>query len=346
VNAESQVREFALSLFDTVRFTSVEAPTHSAFVDSWLEAGLNGELRYLEGDRAELRAGRQDDPRLLAGARTTIVVALSYASPQEKDGPIARYARRPDYHPVFWEKLNALGTWLETAFPGTKSRGFCDSGPLRERELAARAGIGWQGKHTNLISLELGNWFFLGALLTTLPLAPDPPFSGNHCGTCTRCLAACPTGALVGPQVLDARRCISYLTIELKGPIPLELRPQMGGRVFGCDDCLAVCPHNAHARAGREALLAARDFPDLPGLLELTATDAGFKAAFAGTPMLRTKRVGLRRNICVALGNVGGVEAIPLLEEVLETDPSELVREHAVWALKQINSKPADSGAS
>ncbi len=338
MNIEDRVREFARTLFDDVRFTSVEPPAHNDFVDAWLKAGLNGELVYLEGSRAELRAGRQDDPRLLGGAQTTIVVALSYADPEEKDGPLARYARRPDYHPVFWEKLNTLGAWLESEFPGTKSRGFCDSGPLRERELAARAGLGWQGKHTNLISLELGNWFFLGALLTSLKLAPDPPFSGNHCGTCTRCLAACPTGALVAPQVLDARRCISYLTIELKGPIPLELRPLMGGRVFGCDDCLAVCPHNEHARAGREMKLAARDFPDLVGLLKLTETDESFKAAFAGTPMLRTKRIGLRRNICVALGNTGGPDAIPLLETVLESDPSALVREHAAWALERLRA--------
>lgn len=332
------VREYALSLFDDVRFTSVEPPAHGEFVQSWLDAGLNGELGWLAGDRAELRAGRQDDPRLLDGARTTIVVALSYADPAAHDGPIARYARRPDYHPVFWEKLNLLSAFLAENFPGTRSRGFCDSGPLRERELAARAGLGWQGKHTNLISLTLGNWFFLGALLTTLELPPDLPFPGNHCGTCTSCLAACPTGALVAPGVLDARRCVSYLTIELKGPIPLELRPLMSARVYGCDDCLAACPHNTHPRTGRESKLAARDFPDLRGLLALTETDDVFKTAFAGTPMLRTKRVGMRRNICVALGNVGDASDLPALQTVLETDPSELVREHAAWAIEQITA--------
>jgi epoxyqueuosine reductase len=337
MSAPTRVREYARTLFDDVRFTSVEPPGHAEFAKAWLEAGLNGELGYLEGERAVLRAGREDDSRLLSGARTTIVVALSYANPGENDGPIARYARRPDYHPVFWEKLNALGAWLAKEFPGTRSRGFCDSGPLRERELAARAGLGWQGKHTNLISLELGNWFFLGALLTTLELPPDPPFSESHCGTCTRCLAACPTGALLAPLVLDARRCISYLTIELRGPIPVELRPLMGGRVFGCDDCLAVCPHNAHARAGRDAKLSAIDFPDLLGLLALTEDDATFKAAFAQTPILRTKRIGLRRNLCVALGNTNPPGAREALLGVLETDPSELVKEHAAWALEQLN---------
>ncbi|MGC4043811.1 MAG: tRNA epoxyqueuosine(34) reductase QueG [Armatimonas sp.] len=333
---EEKIRAFALTLFDDVRFTSVEPPGHPEYVRAWLAAGMHGELGYLDGPRAELRAGRQDDARLVDNAQTTIVVALSYSNPAEKDGPIARYARRPDYHNVFWEKLNTLKDWLAAEFPGTHSRGFCDSGPLRERELAARAGLGWQGKHTNLISLDLGNWFFLGALITTLPLTPDAPFTENHCGNCTRCLAVCPTGALIAPLALDARRCISYLTIEQKGAIPLELRPLMGDHVFGCDDCLAVCPHNAHARIGHEAKLAAQEFPDLLGLLEATKDDTTFKALFAGTPMLRPKREGFRRNVCVALGNTGGPEAIPALQEVLATDPSELVREHAAWALEQL----------
>ncbi|MBC8102951.1 MAG: tRNA epoxyqueuosine(34) reductase QueG [Cytophagales bacterium] len=254
-------------------------------------------------------------------------------------GVVARYARGDDYHAVLREKLNALGAWIERRWPGERTRGFTDSGPLRERELAARAGIGWQGRHTNLISLDLGNWFFLGALLTTLELAPDPSVEG-HCGTCTRCLSACPTGALVAPHTLDARRCISYLTIELKGFIPRELRPLMGNRIFGCDDCLAACPWNERAQAGRETRLAARAgdaaFPELLEWLALLGSETVFQVKFAGTPLLRPGREGLRRNVCVALGNVGGAESLPGLEDALRSDPSPVVRGHAAWAMGEV----------
>jgi epoxyqueuosine reductase len=179
-----------------------------------------------------------------------------------------------------------------------------DSGPLRERELAARAGLGWQGKHTNLISLDLGNFFFLAALLTTLDLRPDEPFSANHCGTCTRCITACPTGAIIAPLTLDARRCVSYLTIEHRGPIPLELRPLMGDR-----------------------------------LLADLETEEGFRARFRGTPLLRPKREGLRRNVCVALGNVGGRDAVAPLADAATGDPSEVVQEAATWALARIEMR-------
>ena len=328
------VREKALTLFDAVGFTTPAAPGHAAFVEAWLAAGFQGEMAYLE-KRAELRSGPLSRPELLADARSVIVVAQSYDFGGK--GTIARYARGEDYHSVLWEKLNVLGAWLASEFPGTQSRGFTDSGPIRERELATRAGLGWQGKHTNLISLSLGNWFFLGALLTTLEIPPDAPFESHHCGTCTRCLTACPTGALVAPMALDARRCISYLTIELKGSIPVELRPLMGDHIFGCDDCLAVCPWNDKAQQGRETRLAARDAdaanPDLLALLALLETEEAFKAKFKGTPILRPGRAGLRRNVCVALGNVGGPEALAPLQHVAQTDPSEIVREHALWAL-------------
>ena len=258
---------------------------------------------------------------------------------------VARYARGDDYHGLFWEKLRALSGWVEKTFgPEVRTRGFSDSGPIRERELAARAGLGWQGKHTNLISLDLGNWFLLGALLTTLPLIPDTPVA-DHCGSCTRCLTACPTGAIVAPYTLDARRCISYLTIEHRGAIPVELRPLMGARVFGCDDCLAACPWNDRARASRELRLAAHPghaFPDLIEWLQRLADDTWFKREFAGTPLLRATRAGLRRNVCVALGNVGGPEAVAPLAEAFRDDPSPLVREHAAWALDEIARRSRD----
>ncbi|MBB6048288.1 tRNA epoxyqueuosine(34) reductase QueG [Armatimonas rosea] len=364
------VREYALTLFDAVGFTTPAAPGHAAFVDAWLEAGYHGEMSYLK-TRKRLRGGPLNSQKLLGKARSVIVVAQSYdfgpLTPAERgeykesdsslsprstgvrgqagagggQGQIARYARGADYHQVMWEKLNTLRDWLAEEFPGTVSRGYTDSGPIRERELAARAGLGWQGKHTNLISLKLGNFFFLGALLTSLKLEPDPPFDKHHCGTCTRCIAACPTGAIVAPMTLDARRCISYLTIELHGSIPEELRPLMGDHIFGCDDCLAACPWNDKAQAASEQkLYGGEGRVDLVALLALLATDEAFEARFAGSPILRTGRTGLRRNVCVALGNVGSPEAIPALETVAQTDPSEMVREHAHWALTRLCVRP------
>jgi epoxyqueuosine reductase len=349
------VRSAALRLgFDAVRFTTPDPPGHAGQMAAFLRAGLHGEMGYLER-RAALRAGPLDSSDLLAGALSVVVLAVSYDLPDRAPtghaahGTIARYARGDDYHDILRPRLNALGDYLAGRWPGTRSRGFVDSGPIRERELAARAGLGWQGKHTGLISLDLGNWFFLAALLTTLPLAPDPPLASGHCGTCTRCLSACPTAALIAPQTLDARRCISYLTIELKGAIPLDLRPLMGDRIFGCDDCLAACPWNERAQAGREMRLAARDaeaaHPDLLPLLELLADDAAFKERFRGTPLLRPGRAGLRRNVCVALGNVGRTEAVPALEAVFTDDPSEMVREHAAWAIQRIGERPRRSPA-
>ncbi|MBC8139803.1 MAG: tRNA epoxyqueuosine(34) reductase QueG [Fibrella sp.] len=341
-----QIKRFAREAgFDAVRITTPDAPAHGSYVTAWLASGMNADMKWLE-TRADLRAGRMDDERLLAKTRSVVVLAASYAGSREAVSPpvtgtVARYARgAEDYHTVLRDMLNDVAGKVETAFPGSRCRGFVDSGPLRERELAARAGMGWQGKHTNLISLDLGNFFFLAALLTTLELTLDEPFAGNHCGTCTRCITACPTGAILAPMVLDARRCVSYLTIEHRGPIPLELRPLMGDRIFGCDDCLAACPWNDKAQTGQQTRLAGRDgenaFPDLLQLLADLETEAGFRARFRGTPLLRPKREGLRRNVCIALGNVGNHDAIGPLEAVAATDPSEIVREAATWAILQI----------
>ncbi len=219
-----------------------------------------------------------------------------------------------------------------------RSLWYIDTGPLLERDLAERAGLGFAGKHTNLISRKLGNWIFIGEIITTLELDQDSP-EKNRCGTCERCITACPTAAITAPFQLDARRCISYLTIELKGPIPLELRSAIGNRIYGCDDCLAVCPWNKFAREGK--LMKEHARPDLskPDLLELLALDdAGFKARFAGTPVLRTKRRGLLRNVCVALGNVGDQSALPALQKASE-DPEPLIAEHARWAIEQIEER-------
>jgi epoxyqueuosine reductase len=220
-----------------------------------------------------------------------------------------------------------------------------DTGPLLERDLAQRAGLGFIGKHTNLISRQFGNWLFLSEIITTLALNPDEP-EKNRCGSCTRCLAACPTAAIKAPFQLDARRCISYLTIELKGSIPLELRSAIGNRIYGCDDCLAVCPWNRFAREGRIMQTHAR--PDLatPDLLELLALDeVEFKRRFAGTPMLRAKRRGLLRNVCVALGNTADETALPALHKAVG-DPEPLIAEHARWAIEQIQQRERRSTPS
>lgn len=335
-------------------------------------------MRYLERRVDE----RLAPARLLAGARSLVVLAASYAgpgdalrgsipssahaplqsppdpgnsppfapSPAPLPGPargrVARYARYRDYHDVLRERLDRLARWIEHAGgPGTRSRVFVDTGPLLERALAQQAGLGFIGKHTNLVGRRTGNWCFLAEILTTLELPPDRP-EPNRCGSCTRCLAACPTGAIVAPFVIDARRCLSYLTIEFRGTIPEDLRPALGRRVFGCDDCLEACPWNRFAVTGRLMQTCARPDlaePDLAGLLALD--DAAFRQRFAGTPLLRGKRRGLLRNVCVALGNTAGPEAAPALERA-SADPEPLIAEHARWALDRIQRRSALTLAS
>ena len=254
-------------------------------------------------------------------------------------GEVARYARFTDYHDVLAGRLKSLtATVNELGGENTRSLWYVDTGPILERDLAQRAGLGFVGKHTNVISRRLGNWIFLAEILTTLELEPDAP-EKNRCGSCSRCITACPTQAITAPFQLDARRCISYLTIELKGTIPIELRPAIGNRIYGCDDCLAVCPWNRFAREGNLMQPHARAdlaSPDLVELLKLD--DAGFKTKFAGTPMLRTKRRGLLRNVCVALGNTGDESSLPALNRTT-SDHEPLIAEHAQWAVEQIQRR-------
>jgi epoxyqueuosine reductase len=325
--------------FDDCRFTTADAPESGAYLQQWLAERQHGEMAYLERNAHK----RLDPQQVLPGARSIVVLAASYHSENQlaprsdaSTGLIARYARYQDYHDVMGERLRALTPFLdELGGKGTRSLWCVDTGPVLERDLAQRAGLGFIGKHTNLISRQLGNWIFLAEILTTLKLEPDPP-EENRCGSCTRCISACPTGAIRAPFRLDARLCISYLTIELKGPIPIELRPALGHRVFGCDDCLAVCPWNRFAKEG--ALLRAYSrlelaAPDLMALLALD--DAGFKHRFQGTPILRIKRRGLLRNVCVALGNIGDASVLPILEKAAR-DPEPLIAVHARWAIEQI----------
>jgi epoxyqueuosine reductase len=352
VNAALQQRARELG-FDDCRVTSAAPPDHAPQFQQWLAGGRHGEMGYLQRNAHK----RVDPQQVLPGARSVLTLAASYAageafsrsgaSPPRNTGHgspntglIARYAGHADYHDVLGDGLKQLAGFLnQLGGPGTRSLWYVDTGPLLERDFAQRAGLGFIGKHTNLISRRLGNWIFLAEILTTLELEPDPP-EKNRCGTCARCLEACPTRAITAPFQLDARLCISYLTIELKGPIPVALRPALGNRIYGCDDCLAVCPWNRFAQEGRMMKPHAR--PDLaqPDLIELLSLDeTGFKQRFAGTPMLRTKRRGFLRNVCVALGNVGDRTALPALERAA-TDPEPLIAEHARWAAERIRQRP------
>jgi epoxyqueuosine reductase len=250
---------------------------------------------------------------------------------------VARYAQGADYHDVLRQRLNQLLAWVQTECPGCQGRGVVDTAPLLERDFARRAGLGWFGKNTMLLHKRLGSYFFLGALLLDLELRPDPPYETSHCGTCTACLEACPTQAFPEPGVLDARRCISYLTIELRGPVPPELREPLGDWLFGCDVCQEVCPWNRKAPPGTEPALQPR--PDLVALdpAELLGlSEEAFRRRFRGTALTRAKRRGLLRNAALVLGNCGDPAALPALQRALQ-DPEPLVREAARWAIRQID---------
>ena len=279
---------------------------------------------------------RCDPQQVLAGARSIIVVALNYwqgepeapASPAVS-GRIARYAWGDDYHDVMLSKLEQLSEFL--AEQGGRQKCYVDTGPILERDHAAEAGIGWHGKSTMLIDPTLGTWFFLAEILTTLELPGDAP-QPARCGTCVRCITACPTGAITEAHRLDARRCISYLTIELKGSIPLEFRPLIGDRIYGCDDCLDACPWNRFAVVSREAAFAAGPATRMPLRDYLGLDEAQFRALFRSSPIKRIKRQGFLRNVCVALGNVGNRLDLPALQRAA-SDPQPLIAEHAAWAI-------------
>jgi len=333
---EEHIRAHARDLgFDACRFAAASAPDNAARLRQWLDEGRHGEMTWLARNAEK----RMDPARVLEGVKTIIALAVNYNTAAASSGPIARYARFADYHDVLAPPLKDLSAFIESRAPDARSLWYVDTGPVFERDFAQRAGVGFIGKHASLISRGFGNWIFLAEILTTLQLTPDAP-ERNHCGSCRRCIDACPTRAITAPFQLDARRCISYLTIELKGSIPVELRPAIGNRIFGCDDCLAVCPWNRFARDGNLMQAHRRADLDAPGLIELlNLDDAGFKARFAGTPMLRAKRRGLLRNVCVALGNSGDSRALPALR-LAAADPDPLIAEHARWALASLGVTP------
>jgi epoxyqueuosine reductase len=334
-----KAKAFALG-FDLVGITELGPAATAPAFDDWLARGYEGEMSYMSRT-----ADKRRDSRLpLEGMRSAIVVAMSYGGDQPS-GPVARYARGDDYHDVMWERLNGLLRWVgEQREAPVNGKAYVDTGPLLERDLARRAGLGWFGKNTTLINPRGGSFFFLGALLVDLELAPDAPFITDHCGTCRRCLDACPTNALVDAHVLDSTKCISYLTIELKGDIPEANRPLIGDLLYGCDICQEVCPWNQkfglplrEEAFKPRAAIAGKDARSLARSL-LAMSDDEFRIAFKGSPMKRAKLRGLKRNAAIVVGNIGMPEDVNVLT-CASDDPEPLVREHAAWARARLSDR-------
>jgi epoxyqueuosine reductase len=310
-----------------------------ARLQEWLARGYAGEMAYMD----KHADARRHPAAVLSDVRSVVMVGMEYGakaacglatesealSRNWPEGRIARYAKGSDYHDVLRDRLNRLLAWAQATFPGIQGRGVVDTAPLLERDFARRAGLGWIGKNTMLINKYRGSYFFLGALLLDLDLEPDPPHEASHCGTCTACLDGCPTDAFAGPGWLDARKCISYLTIELRAPVPEELRPGVGNWLFGCDICQEVCPWNRKEETKPEAV-------DPVALLSLTEEE--FRDRYRGTALMRTKRRGLVRNAALVLGNSGDERALPTLRTALD-DAEPLVRDAAAWAIARIEGR-------
>jgi len=321
--------------FDDCRFTRADTAPHAEAYFSWLRQGAHGEMEWLSRDPAR----RSDPGQVLPGARTLIVLAKNYfqgSNPRAVPGQIARYAWGEDYHQLIRKRMTVMDTFLVSR--GGTQRCYVDTGPILERDFAARSGLSWQGKSTMCLNEKLGTWFFLAIILTTLDIEPDES-AKNHCGKCTRCIDVCPTGAITAPYQLDARRCISYLTIENKGAIPVEFRNAIGDRIYGCDDCLAACPWNRFARQTRETAFQLSEPLRNLSLRELAGlSETEFRALFRSSPIKRLKRPRFIRNICVALGNVGTEIDLPVLER-LSKDADPMIAEHADWAVKEVRRR-------
>ncbi len=307
----------------------------------WLKAGMHGEMRYLERQADK----RRNPAVMLPAVRSILVLAMNYhtATPHSREssaGVVSRYARGADYHHIVGERLRSLRDYICARLPGAVALQYVDTGPVMEKVWGAESGLGWMGKHSNLITRERGSWFFIGVILLNVELEYDPP-ENNYCGTCVRCLQACPTSAIVAPYVVDARLCVSYLTIELRGSIPLPLRRLIGNRIFGCDDCQEVCPWNRFAVETSVDGFRCREesqAPDLASLISITSDE--FRHRFAGTAIRRVGRNGFVRNVAVALGNSCPEGAVAALSDAM-ADSSALVRAHAAWALGNIDSTEA-----
>jgi epoxyqueuosine reductase len=349
-----RIREWAHALdFEAVGIAPVRPSDFADAYQRWVDAGHHGEMEYLA--REDAMAKRKDPTQIVPGARSAVVVAKNYYPDEDSDaaedpsrGVFARYAQNDDYHDLLTPRLIRLQERISEELIPVNGRAYVDTGPVLERELARRAGLGWYGKNTMLIQPQQGSYHFLGVILLDIELEYDAPFEREHCGTCTRCLDGCPTGALLGRDEsgaprMDARRCISYLTIELKGPIPRELRPLIGNRIYGCDICQEVCPHNNEkfVQITSEEAFWPRHGVHGERLIELMGmSQEEFSRRFKNSPVKRTKRRGLLRNVAVALGNWGSPEAVPVLARALN-DHEPLIRAHAAWALGRIGTDAA-----
>ena len=324
--------------FEKVGVARAGRAPRADFLRSWLEEGRHGEMAYMA--RAPER--REEPARILPGARAVVCVAKNYQSPgthadDPRLGRLSRYAWGDDYHDVLGERLHELRRFIESL--GGAAKVCVDTNAVLEKPWAQAAGLGWQGKHSNLISRDLGSWLFVGEVLTDLDLEPDAPQERGYCGTCTRCIDLCPTRAIVAPYVVDSRRCISYLTIEHRGPIPRELRPLMGNLIFGCDICQDVCPWNKFAQVSPDPAFRAREGNLAPALVELMGLSReAWAARFKGSPVKRAKYAGFLRNVAVALGNSGDPSAVEPLARALEHEEP-LVRGHAAWALGRLGAR-------
>ncbi len=346
MNLKQAIKEKARRLgFPLAGVTSPDPPPHISIFERWLDAGRHGEMGYLADERGRTR--RADPRTILSECQSILVLAAPYHDPKaaeasDESGPgpngrVAAYAWGDDYHTVFPPRLQELVTFIEEQVGhSVPNRYYTDTGPLLERDLAQSAGLGWIGKNTCLINPKQGSYFLLAEILLGLELEPDPPFNTDHCGTCTRCIDACPTECILPDRTIDARRCISYLTIELKDNIPGEMRPMLGDWVFGCDVCQMVCPWNRFASPEGDASFAPRPDVPTPNLIrELELTPEGFNRKFKNSPLKRAKRRGYLRNVAVAAGNSEDEQAIPGLEKA-QNDEEELVRDHATWAMKRV----------
>ena len=333
-----KIRRRALKLgFDRLGVAPPELGAAGRRFEQWLADRYDGEMYYMKRGGAK----RLDPARVLPGVKSVICLMTNYfTTPRTLDflkepdtGDLSNYAWHLDYHDLIQPRLRQLEDCLAEEFPGCRTKGYVDTGPILEKPLAQRAGLGWIGKHTNLLTEGLGSYYFLSEILVDVDL-PLSEAAVDHCGTCTECIDICPTGAIVAPYVLDSRKCISYLTIELKGPLPHEFRKAIGHRIYGCHDCQIVCPWNSYAVATEEPAFQERE--EVKGLIALMQLDEeGFRARFRKSPVKRIKRRGLLRNVAVALGNSGRPEAVPVLTEAL-ADPEPLIRSHAVWALAEL----------
>jgi epoxyqueuosine reductase len=333
-----KIRHRALEVgFDGFGVALPDVGESGEWFQQWLARNYDGEMQYMKRGEAK----RLDLDLVLPGVKSVICLSTSYFTTprtlefleEPETGDISNYALNLDYHDLIQPRLRQLEACLAEVFPGCQTKSYVDTGPILEKPLAEKAGLGWIGKHTNLLTEGVGSYYFLSEILVDVVLPPSE-VAEDHCGTCTACIDICPTGAIVAPYVLDARKCISYLTIELKGAIPHEYRKALGNRIYGCDDCQIVCPWNSYAVATDEPAFQERE--GVKSLIELMQLDdEGFRSRFRKSPVKRIKRRGLLRNVAVALGNSGQMEAVPVLTQAL-SDPEPLIRSHTVWALGEL----------